>query len=299
VLYIWFVGLVLESPLTRPFRRRGVLALAAGLGLAQIIIEFLAPYAFWPTGHRDPYGGWFWDASTLNIALNLETLALYAFVIIATVDAYRRALPGTLQRARARAYLVAFATIDASVLALSTTSFLLPSSYYGVDVEGAAAWWGIGWNVVQFAGIFLVVRGMLRYQLFDFDLKVKWTLKRGTLVAIVLCVFLVAAEIAEQYLQGYGFVVGGVAIGLLLFAIRPIERAIDRMADRAMPKTTGTPEYLAQRKHQIYRAAIEDAMRDGSVSSKERALLLRLAENLGLSADESTRIERTVLEASA
>jgi uncharacterized membrane protein YebE (DUF533 family) len=115
----------------------------------------------------------------------------------------------------------------------------------------------------------------------------------------VLAVFFVATAIAEQYLQGYGLVVGGLAIGLLLFAIRPVECAIDRMADRAMPKTTGTPEYLAQRKHEIYRAAIEDAMRDGVVSAKERALLLRLAENLGLTGDESTRIERAVLEASA
>lgn len=33
----------------------------------------------------------------------------------------------------------------------------------------------------------------------------------------------------------YGFVVGGVAAGLLLFAIHPLQRVAERVADAAMP----------------------------------------------------------------
>jgi hypothetical protein len=153
-------------------------------------------------------------------------------------------------------------------------------------------------NLLIAGFVLLLARAMLRYQLFDFDLKLKWTLRRGTLAAIILSAFVLATAVAEQYLQQFGWVIGGLAVGVLLFALRPIERAIDRFADKAMPKTTGTPEYLAQRKHEIYRAALEDAMRDGVVSAKERALLLRLAENLSLSGDEAMSIERGVLEAS-
>jgi hypothetical protein len=103
------------------------------------------------------------------------------------------------------------------------------------------------------------------------------------------------SALAEQYLQQFGWVFGGLAVGALLFALRPIERAIDRMADRAMPRTTGTPEYIAQRKHEIYRAAIEDMAADGTVSTKERTALIRLAANLGIDGNDALRIETDVL----
>jgi uncharacterized membrane protein YebE (DUF533 family) len=163
-------------------------------------------------------------------------------------------------------------------------------------VGGSDATSLLQWILVLVSPV-LLVGAMVRYQLFDFDVKLKRTLKRGALVGVVLVVFFVATAVAEQYLQGYGYVAGGIAIGLMLLALRPIERAIDRMADRAMPKTTGTPEYLAQRKHEIYRAALEDSMADGAVTAKERAVLVRLAKNLELDGNDAMRIEGEVLSA--
>jgi hypothetical protein len=299
LFYLAFVGQAVASPLSRWLRTRFGLALVVLFTLLKGALELVFAQSLWPSGRHSGYGGYFWDASPTNVALNLETVAIYAFTLVCTTDAFRRAEPGTIARSRAKAYLQAFALIDGSIVVAGIVNFAAPQAFYGVDIIGWAALVMGLVTLTQAVGGLMIVRGMLRYQLFDFDLKLKWTLKRGTLVAIILGAFFLATALAEQYLQQFGWVIGGLAVGALLFALRPIERAIDRMADRAMPRTTGTPEYLAQRKHEIYRAALEDAMRDGVVSAKERALLLRLAENLGLSGDESTRIERNVLEASA
>ena len=43
------------------------------------------------------------------------------------------------------------------------------------------------------------------------------------------------------------------------------------------------PEYVAFRKMQVYEAALIDAMAEGGISSKERALLVHLRESLGIS----------------
>jgi hypothetical protein len=187
------------------------------------------------------------------------------------------------------------ATVTAAVTlgVVSAVANLSPDS----NTAFTTNWWivNLSTGLVFLPMPALAAYALLRHRLLGIDLKIKWTLKRGTLVAIILGAFFVATAVAEQYLQGYGFVFGGVAIGLLLFAIRPIERAIDRMADRAMPKTTGTPEYLAQRRHEIYRAALEDSLADGAVTAKERAVLVRLAANLGIDGNDAMRIEGEVL----
>jgi hypothetical protein len=218
------------------------------------------------------------SALTYTIVITNGTATVLAIIALAT------SARGTQLRRRMGAYVTAFCVLDAVLVTYNTLPF---NSSTGPT--------RVTFDLGLLLSMLLLARALLRFQLFDFDLRVKWTLKRGTLVAIILGAFFIVTALAEQYLQQFGWVVGGIAVGALLFALRPIERAIDRLADRAMPRTTGTPEYLAQRKHEIYRAAIEDAMRDGSVSAKERALLLRLADNLGLSAEESTRIERDLL----
>jgi hypothetical protein len=272
VVYFLFFSTALTTPLVRPLRGPPVRGLLLALSAC-----FLGWVILWP-----PQALAILRPDDLVEGIVWGTVPILA--TIASADAWRRA-PGGLPRRRARAYFAAFVVNDLSLVkggALNNFRIDFPA----LDVLQI---------VTNLAFLFLLVRALLRDQLFDFDLKLKWTLRRGTLVAILLGAFFVVSALAEQYLQQFGWVVGGLAVGALLFALRPIERAIDRMADRAMPRTTGTPEYLAQRKHEIYRAAIEDAMRDGVVSAKERALLLRLADNLGLSAEESTRIERDVL----
>jgi hypothetical protein len=59
----------------------------------------------------------------------------------------------------------------------------------------------------------------------------------------------------------------------------------------AMPNTHNTPEYAAHRKMQVYEAAIEEAL-VGGISQKERALLNRLRDSLGISSMDAETLER-------
>jgi len=60
----------------------------------------------------------------------------------------------------------------------------------------------------------LVAYALLQHRLFDIDLKIKWTIKRGTLAAIFIAVFFVAAQVAQNlFSESYGVWIGGVAAG--------------------------------------------------------------------------------------
>ncbi len=59
----------------------------------------------------------------------------------------------------------------------------------------------------------------------------------------------------------------------------------------AMPNTENTPEYAAFRKMQVYEEAVAEAQYEGGISQKERALLVRLRDSLGISASDADAIE--------
>jgi hypothetical protein len=293
--YLSFVGVAVRTPLARPLQFAWVRGLLYAVGFAGAVADIVWAPTFIPTMTFDPALGWTFTYGWPITAFFSAYLVALLYTIPVTIDAWRRAPPGTTLKARARAYLTAFLLADVSILIAVIAQFLPSISPTIIEIVVSILF---PLAFVTFAVILL--RGMVRYQLFDFDLKVKWTLQRGTIAAIILGGAIVAGQVAQDYLSGaFGWLAGGVVAGLLIFAIKPIERFAEGLTDRAMPRTTGTPEYLAARKHEIYRAAIEDAMRDGVVSAKERALLLRLAENLQLSSDESIGIERSVVEAIA
>jgi len=61
-----------------------------------------------------------------------------------------------------------------------------------------------------------------------------------------------------------------------------------------MPNTQNTPEYAAFRKMQVYEEAVAEAHYEDGVSAKERALLNRLRDSLGISAADAEAIEREI-----
>jgi hypothetical protein len=65
----------------------------------------------------------------------------------------------------------------------------------------------------------------------------------------------------------------------------------ERVAGVAMPNTQNTPEYAAFRKMQVYEAAVTEAQQEGGISRKERALLNRLRDSLGVSTSDAEAIE--------
>jgi hypothetical protein len=302
VAYLAFVGRAIEVPLTRPLRQAWVIAtLFVAAALFAIYYGFDAGNELLVLPDLDVFGGWAFTIRGPIVIAGAFRIVAFTFAVVCALVGVLRAPPRSVGRSRAVAYATAFGVLDVTFALGNAPAFAtlldvpLPASN-AITIFVIIPFFG---TLASFVAIGLLVRALLRQQLFGFDLKVKWTLRRGTLVVIILGAFFVVSALAEQYLQQFGWVLGGVAVGALLFALRPIERAIDRMADRAMPRTTGTPEYLAARKHEIYRAALEEATRDGSVSVKERRLLLRLASDLGIPAEDAARLEGDVLEAVA
>lgn len=147
----------------------------------------------------------------------------------------------------------------------------------------------------RFALPLLAAYGILRHQLFDVDLRLKWTIRRGAVASIFIGVFFVVAQLAQNYLtESQGWAIGGVAAGLLLFGIAPLQRMAERVADAAMPNVNEPVRRGAAEDAAAYRAAVEMALADGVVTRQEEKALARLAERLGIGSDAAWSIREDV-----
>lgn len=283
--YLAFLG-TLPSPLSRPLRPHLVgLALAAG-ALTFAVWFVLSPELFVADVAASPFGPFFPVNGPLAVpVLIVPSVVVFLYGLAAAIAMWRTAPLGTAARKQGATYAVAFAVRDVAWIAFLLDAFVLHVGLLGPHV----------FNALLLVFQLVLAYGILKHQLLDIDLRVKWTIRRGALVGAFVAAFFVVAAIAEQYLQRYGVLVGGIAVGLLLFALRPLERAADRLADRAMPRVHDSQEYRLIRKRQVYTAAVESAMQDGTVTDKERDVLATLADQLGLTAGEARAIERDAL----
>jgi hypothetical protein len=87
------------------------------------------------------------------------------------------------------------------------------------------------------------------------------------------------------------------AAGFVTAVFQPLQRMAERLADQIMPGVNTSGSYLAERKHEVYRNAVEGAVQDGFISERERAILIKLRESLGVSAPEAAQIEHQVQSA--
>ncbi len=172
-------------------------------------------------------------------------------------------------------------------------------------VPTAAAVLEAAWGAWLFSGATLgawrllmvawLVHALARYQLFDLDSKLQWTLRRGSLVTAVVGAFLVVDWAVRQVASpAAGAYAGITAAGGLLFAIGPVQRVAERLAGAALPGA-GTPEYLAFRKLQVYRAGLEDILRDGPISDAQRRELNALRAKLGIRPSDAYALEADVV----
>jgi hypothetical protein len=218
----------------------------------------------------------------------------YFYGLFATVVSWRQAETPLLRRRNGRLAL-AFGTRDIFwgwlfFVAVGSTAM------YGATVPVEYLKLGI-WNL-QLAAcglvlyLLLLAYGIATEHLFDIDLKVKWTLERGTVATTYVAVFFVVSEGAENFLSDrLGTVLGLAATGLLLFALAPIQRAAERLSDTAMPHVHDTPEFRKFRKLEIYGEAFAASRRDGGTSAVQRVALDRLRKELELSAADASHLE--------
>ena len=66
-----------------------------------------------------------------------------------------------------------------------------------------------------------------------------------------------------------------------------------------MPNTENTPAYTTFRKMQVYETAVAEAREGGGISAKERVLLIRLRDSLGICESDAEAIERNLETRSA
>ncbi len=274
-VYPWFLGCALDTPWTRFLRRRVAKILLAELMVFGILLTLVVPrHTLAGPGIHHTDIGWTWESGPIFVGMLALLIPLSAFGIIAAVSALRRAQPGTPARRQAKAYLWAFATQDLGIVVV--TAYLLYD-------PTALILWNAGTALAVLASSVLIAAALLRTQLFDFDLKLKIGLTKGTVAAIFLGTFFVVAAIAQQYLQQYGFIAGGIAVGFLLLAFVPIQRAAASMADRVLPGVSDDTGYLMRKKVEVYQVALHDAMQPGGGLEPSRADTLRkLRSSLGL-----------------
>jgi hypothetical protein len=274
--YLWFVS-TLDSPFTRRLRRKVAVAYWCA---ALLLLWFMMLDATFFT-QRGP------GSRLVSSAIGLGVL----YGLIVAAGAWWRARR-TARRAQAKSYFVA---------AVGHDLLLVPMAiWFGLGSPGASPDQEtfIVLTVPPVAALWLaafLAYGMLRHHIFGIDLKVKWTLKRGTLVGALAVVFFVAKEGVEAFLPGEGALAGISGAAVVAALAFPMWRGAARVTDTLMPGVADTPEYRERRARDVYRAAIGDAMRDGEITAKERGILAGLRHNLGLTAAEARRMERAAV----
>lgn len=233
-------------------------------------------------------GGYLKVGGTI-LYVGLTTLFVFAF--IASIHAWRTATG--IGRARAAVFAIAFGVRDVCWgIAYGWATIVLWQGNYAVVDPNAS---GLPYLVYALGTLLsapLIAYGILRTQLFDIDLKIRWTIRQSTVAAVFVAVFYMVTEAADRYLASeFGSWLGLMASALLVFFLAPLQRFAERVATFAMPGAEDTPEYAAFRKLQVYEAALRDAL-PGGISGKERALLEHLRDSLAIAVADAAALEK-------
>jgi len=272
-LYPPFLAAALRTKLTRPFssvRVRSVLG-AAALTLCAVVL----------------WGPLILGGTLLYVLL----FVLFSYAMVSAVHAWHTASGSA--RSRAGIFALAFGARDIcwGYAYGMATLWLWAGTYQVVDADAS----GLGYIIYALGTLLavpLISYGILKTQLFDIDLRIRWTVKQSTVAAAFFTVFYLVTEGADRLLASeLGNWIGLVASASLVFFLAPLQRFAERFASLAMPNTENTPEYSAFRKLQVYEAALDEAM-PGGISEKERALLNHLRDSLGIAPADAASLEQ-------
>jgi len=277
-LYPTFLALALQTKLTRPFAGKRVrIALAVSAA-----VLFLGTMVFIS-----------WDSMIGAMILYVAMMLMFGFGLVASIHAWHTAKRG-LARERAGIFAIAFGLRD---LGWGLSYAIFAWLIWTQTVSLSSTDLGLPSKVVYALGTLLAVPpiayGVLRAHLFDIDLRIRWTIKQSTLATVVVTLIFLFSEGADRYLSAeLGDFAGLLAAAIVVFFLAPLQRVAERVASAAMPNTENTPEYAAYRKMQVYEAAVSEALPDGNISERERALLNSLRDSLGISTADAEALER-------
>ncbi len=275
----------LDTPLAVPLRRRGVLpAILVGTLLAGLTVVFRPGW----------YGGdvVFWPLTSALVLTPgthfIAILWMWATMWIAglsfSISALRHART-EIVRQQARMFLVAFGFRDVAFVLCVLAFTVVPPTYERFH------WVFVAFPCTLLIYYPLIAWGILRYQLFDIELRVKRGLQRSFIASVLATGFFVLNYALEQMIEVNNFVLGLALAGGVTLVFQPVQRAAGRFADRVMPGVEESEPYLLERRQEVYRNAVEAALMDGAVTDRERAILSQLQESLGVPTEEAAEIE--------
>lgn len=156
-------------------------------------------------------------------------------------------------------------------------------------------------GTIRMAFPVLVVLAILRHRLFGLDVRIRAGISRGTVAGIILATFFVVSKIAENKVAEWfedknaGIYIGGAVAGLLLFAISPLQKVGERVAQATVPSPGKMEREPHAERLRFYQDQAEIAWSDGQLGRRERLLLDQLRERLGLTMEEASKVEHRIL----
>lgn len=284
--YLAFLGAALETRLVRPFRGRAATTGLAALGVLATFSIWLFPERFVTALYHPGWATWNFQLHGLGVVSTQLHGVVALFSLVAVLSEYRHTLPGTAARARAKWFAIAFGVVDVYVGSFQFLyPYVRPVRFWGDFIYNP----GIG--IVYLVFVSLLAYAVLHVQLFDFNLKLKIALERSTVAGIIAAAFFIGSEVLESFIPVDSTLLGLAAAGVIVLALRPLQRLAEMLTNQLMPGVTDTSAYLDNRKDAVYMAALEGALKDGVVTDKERAILASLAQHLKLSDAATARIE--------
>lgn len=273
VLYPPFLAAALQTKLVRPFARKDV---RIGMTLASAALFFVVIFGSIKVG---------------GTMLYLLLSVLFTFALVASVHAWHTATGSS--RSRAGFFALAFGIRDVCWgFVYSAAIWLIWSGTYEVVDSDASGLPYIVYALGTLLAVPLIAYGILRTQMFDIDLRIRWTIKQSTLAAAAVSIIFLLSEGVNEFLSPeLGSVGALLAAAIVVFFLAPLQRFAERVASAAMPNTQNTPEYKNYRKMQVYESAVAEALTDGGISDKERVLLNHLRDSLGISPADSEALE--------
>jgi hypothetical protein len=285
--YLSFIAIALDTPLVAPFRSRAATILLGLASAVAAIFVFARPELFISELYNPGWAPWNFRYVQLGQwALQIQGV-VYLFGLVAALSVFFRTRKGSVARNRAMWFAIAFGFRDifAGMVQL-LYPLIRPVPFWGEFIFNPGI--AMAWCVY----ILLLAYAVLRFQLFNIDLRIRWVIKQSTLAAAVVAIIFLLSEGANRLLSAeLGNIVGLMAAAIVVFFLVPLQHLAERVAGVAMPNTQNTPEYAAFRKMQVYEAAVAEAQQEGGISQKERALLNRLRESLGVSTSDAEAIE--------
>jgi len=151
--------------------------------------------------------------------------------------AYFRTRKGSIARNRAKWFAIAFGFRDVfSGSAQILYPILCPVPFWGEFIYNPA-------NAMVYSAYFLLLAyAVLRFQLFNIDLKGKFVLQQSTVGALVIGGFIVGSEVLESFVPVNGTILNIFVAIAILIVLRPMQRLALSITDGLMRNVQNTTE---------------------------------------------------------